>query len=111
MAVNLNMVDNVETYRPMSELLLQPVLEPSHVGSARWMVVIFNNDETSMDDVVLVLMAATGCDVDEAYMEMWEAHHYGKAPVNFAPETECHEVARVIATVGVKTSVQKEWED
>lgn len=95
----------------MSELTLQPVLEPSIVGSSRWMVVIYNNDETSMEDVVLVLMAATGCDAEEAYMEMWEAHHYGKAPVHFAQEQECHEVARVISTVGVKTTVQKEWED
>ena len=75
------------------------------------MVVIHNNDETSMQDVIMVLMAATGCDLDEAYMEMWEAHHYGQAPVHFAAETECHEVARIIATVGVQTTVRKEWED
>lgn len=75
------------------------------------MVVIHNNDHTTMEDVVMVLMAATGCDLQEAYMETWEAHHYGKAPVHFADEVECHEVARIIATVGVATTVCKEWED
>lgn len=95
----------------MSELLLKPEIGQRQVGSARWMVVIYNNDETSMDDVVMVLMAATGCDLQEAYMEMWEAHHYGKAPVHFASEPECHEVAKVIGTAGVKTTVKKEWED
>ena len=68
----------------MSQTILEPEVQNPGTKSGRWMVVIFNNDHTSMDDVVSVLMQATGCDEQEAYIEMWEAHTFGKAPVHFA---------------------------
>ncbi len=75
------------------------------------MVVIYNNDHNSMDEVVAILMKATGCSADEAYIEMWEAHTYGKAPVHFSTRTECEIVASMIGTIGVKTQVRPEWEE
>ena len=56
-------------------------------------------------------MNATGCDLDEASMETWEAHHFGKAPVHFDSEAECRHVAQMIEQIGVKTSVSPEWND
>lgn len=75
------------------------------------MVVIFNNDTTSFEAVVQVLMAATRCTQEEAEIETWEAHTYGKAPVHFASQQECEEVATVIQRIGVKTEVCPEWDD
>jgi ATP-dependent Clp protease adaptor protein ClpS len=75
------------------------------------MVVIYNNAHNSMDEVVSILMVATACTLDEAYTEMWEAHHYGKAPVHFASRPECETAAAIIASIGVKTAVAPEWED
>ena len=75
------------------------------------MAVIFNNEHNSMDEVVEVLMRATGCDEDEAAIEMWEAHHYGKAPVHFASREECERAAKTIERVGVRTEVTPEWND
>lgn len=75
------------------------------------MVVIFNNDTTAFDDVVLTLVIATGCEVEEARIEAWEAHTYGQAPVHFALEEECQRVAQVISAIGVRTEVRREWED
>jgi ATP-dependent Clp protease adapter protein ClpS len=75
------------------------------------MVVIFNNDTNSMEDVVEVLMRATGCDIQEAYIETWEAHTFGKAPVHFSAREECEEAAAEISAIGVKTEVCPEWED
>jgi ATP-dependent Clp protease adapter protein ClpS len=93
-----------------------PVLEPEvggpqTGGQGRWMTVIFNDDETEMGDVVAILMTATGCDEEEAYIEMWEAHTFGKAPCHFGTQEECEEVARIIAVIGVETEVVPEWED
>lgn len=73
------------------------------------MVVMFNNDHTSMDEVIEVLMRATGCDMQEAYIEMWEAHTFGKCSVHFAGRSDCDEAAQVIASVGIKTEVTLEW--
>ncbi len=95
----------------MSQTTLDPILEGAGVGTGRWMVVIFNNDTTSEDDVVRVLMRATGCDAQEAEIEMWEAHTFGKASVHFSSKTVCEEAAAVIQTVGVKTEVAPEWND
>ena len=75
------------------------------------MVVIHNNEHNSFDEVIAVLMAATGCQAEEAAIEAWEAHHYGKAPVHFAPEPECCAAAKIIEGVGVKTDVMPEWND
>ncbi len=79
--------------------------------SGRWMTVIFNNDHTELDMVVLTIMVATKCDAVEAEIEAWEAHTYGKAPIHFSSEQECNQVARVMQSIGVKTEVCLEWED
>jgi ATP-dependent Clp protease adaptor protein ClpS len=96
--------------------MISPVLEPQisdgdGLGQGRWMVVIYNNDHNSMEEVMSVLMHATGCDAEEAYIEMWEAHTYGKAPVHFADQEECGRVAAIIGSIGLTTTVCREWED
>lgn len=96
----------------------QPQLEPriedvgsESQGGARWVVVIFNNETNTVDEVIDILMRATGCDEEEASIEMWEAHHLGKAYVHFAGRPECEDIAAEIASIGVRTEVAPEWED
>jgi len=93
----------------MSQTVLQPEILNPGTQDGGWMVVIYNNDHTAMDEVIEVLMRATGCDVQEAYIEMWEAHTYGKAPVHFSNRQECEEAAQVITSVGVQAEVTLEW--
>lgn len=95
----------------MSQTLIDPQLANNSTGSGRWMVVIFNNDHNSVDEVMDVLVKATGCDLEEAAIETWEAHHFGKAPVHFASQEECDQVAGVISRIGVRAEVTKEWMD
>jgi ATP-dependent Clp protease adaptor protein ClpS len=64
-----------------------------------------------MDEVMEILMRATQCKADEAAIETWEAHHYGKAPVHFASRDECDSAALIISSIGVKTEVSREWKD
>jgi ATP-dependent Clp protease adapter protein ClpS len=73
--------------------------------------VMYNNAVNTFDEVIMILMQATGCGSSEAYFETWEAHHYGKAPVHFAQKDECELVATMIATIGVRTQVTREWDD
>ncbi len=95
----------------MSQTIGLPEISDGATRRGRWMTVIFDNDTNSMDEVVEVLMRATGCDEEEAAIEMWEAHTYGKAPVHFASREECERVANTIGTIGVKTEVAPEWDD
>ena len=95
----------------MSKTILHPEISDVRTSSRRWMVMIFNNEHTGFDDVVDILMRATMCSKDEAVIETWEAHTYGKAPVHFSSQRDCVEVAGVINHVGVKTEVRPEWDD
>jgi len=95
----------------MSHVVLEPDITSDGTGAGRWMVVIYNNDTNSMDEVIEVLMLATRCEYDEAIIEMWEAHTFGKAAVHFASKSECEDAALIISSVGVKTEVAKEWND
>lgn len=93
----------------MSSTILAPEPTDTSISSDRWMITIFNNEHNSFDEVINVLMQATGCDAQEAYIEAWEAHHYGKAPVHFGYQAECKKAAELITKVGIETLVTKEW--
>lgn len=95
----------------MSQILLNPTLDESSVDAARWCVVIFNNDHTPYETVITILMVATKCTEEEAEIETWEAHHFGKAQVHFGSQVVCEEVAEIIRSVGVRAEVQPEWND
>ncbi len=95
----------------MSQATVEPEIAGPETGTGRWMVVIYNNESNSMDEVIAVLIHATGCTAEEAEIEMWEAHTFGKAPVHFASKAECDEAARIISSVGIKTEVALEWND
>ncbi len=95
----------------MSHVVLEPDLSSGETGAGRWMVVIYNNESNSMDEVIDILMIATQCDQQEAAIEMWEAHTFGKAPVHFASKEECDTAAAIISSIGIKTEVSKEWND
>jgi ATP-dependent Clp protease adaptor protein ClpS len=92
----------------MSTVLHPEIVDPT-IGQGRWMVVIFDNDTNTIEEVMSVLVAATRCDMQEAYLETWEAHHFGQAAVHFASREECDEVAETIGAIGVRTEVRPEW--
>ncbi len=93
----------------MSQTVLQPEVLNPDTQDGGWMVVIYNNEHTMMDEVIEVLMRATGCDMQEAYIEMWEAHTFGKASVHFSNRADCEEAALVIQSIGIQTEVTLEW--
>ncbi len=86
------------------------VVEADAGYTGRYATVIFNNDTNSFDEVVLAIMRATGCSLQEAYMETWEADHYGKANIHFGTQVACCAVAAIVSQIGVRTLVQPEWD-
>jgi len=81
-----------------------PELDTDHSGSTEpdWMVIVYNNDTNTYEEVMVILMLATGCDEQEAYIEAWEIDHYGKCVVYRASSDECRGVAEVISTIGIR---------
>lgn len=90
-------------------ILERPLEEVQGPGTGGgFIVTVYNNDHNTYDEVMMVLMAATGCDADEAYMETWEIDHLGKSVVHRACEEDCQKVADVISTIGIDVEVSED---
>lgn len=93
----------------MSQPTILPAIQPdAAVGSAGWIVTVFNNEFNTYDEVIMILMAATGCTIEEAAIETWEIDHLGKSVVHFGYADECRTVAAVISTIGIRVEVREE---
>ena len=77
-------------------------------GYGGWIVTVFNNDHNTFDEVMMILLDATGCDADEAYLETWEIDNLGKSVVHCGKAAECQAVAGVISTIGIRVEVVEE---
>ncbi len=84
------------------------LLDSQNSGGAHWIVTVFNNEVNTWDEVVFILMAATGCDEEEANMETWEVDNLGKSVVHHGAQKECEEAARIIAQIGIRVEVSEE---
>ena len=75
--------------------------------TGEWMVIVFDNDFNTFDQVIGILQKATGCSLEEAQMETWEVHHLGRSIVHHADQEECQRVAAIIRTIGIQVAVEK----
>lgn len=73
-----------------------------------WNVTVYNNDHNTYEEVMTVLQLATGCSVEEAYIETWEVDHLGASTVHRADEAECIRVADIIRVIGIRVEVTQE---
>ena len=73
-----------------------------------YVVIVFNNEVNTWNEVILILQKATGCSADEARMETWEVHNLGKSTVHHGTQEECDRVAAIIRTIGIKVEVRSE---
>jgi hypothetical protein len=74
-------------------------------GGSGWIVTVFDNDINTVEEVMMILMAATQCDIQEAEIETWEIHHLGKSVVHHGGEDDCQEIGSMIATIGIRVEV------
>ena len=88
-------------------VLPRPELDDVENQTGEWMVIVFDNDKNTFDEVIGILQKATGCSLEEAQMETWEVHHVGRSIVHHADQEECQRVAAVIGTIGIKVVVEK----
>jgi len=86
----------------------QPVELEDGPSTHHWIVTVYNNDYNTYEEVITILMVATGCDLDEAWTETWEIDNLGKSVVHHGDEEECNEVARVISRIGIRVEVSEE---
>jgi ATP-dependent Clp protease adapter protein ClpS len=93
----------------MSVDLLPDVREQDPgLGDGDFVVVVFDNDHNTFEEVTHILMQATRCTSQEAEIETWEVHNLGKSVVHHGSEAECERAATVIRTIGIAVEVREE---
>lgn len=100
----------MERLNSLPAIIERPEVEELGPGSGgeHWIVTVFNNEFNTWQEVITILMAATGCTFDEAHIETWEIDHLGKSVVHHAAEEECRTVAEIIAEIGIRVEVSAE---
>lgn len=88
-------------------ILDQPDLGLPETGGG-WIVTVYNNETNTYDEVIEILMVATGCGLEEAEMETWEIDHLGQSVVHQADQEECESVAATIRQIGIVVKVSQE---
>lgn len=82
--------------------------QDTDTGLGEHIVIVYNNDYNTYDEVIEILMRATGCPLEEAQIETWEIDHLGKSVVHHGSEEECERAASVIRTIGIVVEVRPE---
>ncbi len=77
-------------------------------GGHGWVVTVYDNDFNTADQVMAVLVEATGCDEQEAAMETWEVHNLGRSTVHHGGREECERAATIIRRIGIRVTVTEE---
>jgi len=80
--------------------------ETTHSLLSDYIVIVFDNDTNTVDEVIGILQKATGCSLEEAQMETWEVHFTGRSVVHHGDRAECERAAAIIATIGIRVTVE-----
>jgi hypothetical protein len=80
----------------------------SELSDSGWIVTVYNNDYNTYEEVIAILILATACHYEEAYLEAWEVDHLGRSVVHHGKETDCQRVGDIIAKIGIRVEVTQE---
>lgn len=70
-------------------------------------VLLFNDDQHTMDEVAIQIMVAIDCDTDMAMQIMMRAHNNGCATVTITSRTEARRVAKVLREIALRVAVEQ----
>ena len=73
-----------------------------------WIVTVYNNDYNTYEEVIAILIVATGCNMEEAEIEAWEIDHLGRSVVHHGQEKHCRHAAEIIGKIGNRVEVSEE---
>lgn len=79
-----------------------------NIGGSGFLVIVYDNDKNTWDEVTMILQKATGCTQQEAEIETWEVDHLGKSVVHHGSKEECNRAAGIIRTIGIRVEVVEE---
>jgi ATP-dependent Clp protease adaptor protein ClpS len=72
-----------------------------------WIVILYNDDYHSPDEVIMQVQKATGCSLEKAVAIMLEAHTTGRAIAYTGTEEECERVAGVLRQIRLQVETDR----
>ena len=72
-----------------------------------WIVIIYNCECHTFDDVEQIVQQATGCALEKAEAIAWEIHTEGRAICFSGTQTECERVAKIIASIRLQVETDR----
>jgi ATP-dependent Clp protease adapter protein ClpS len=72
-----------------------------------WIVILYDCDCHSFEDVEMILQKATGCSLEKAEAIAMEVHTRGRAICYSGSQEECERVARIIASIRLQVETDR----
>jgi ATP-dependent Clp protease adapter protein ClpS len=91
---------STETLPDSKEKTSKLVIEP-------WNVILLNDEWHTFEDVILQLMKATGCSIEEAQEITWKVHTDGEAVCYSGPKERCEHVALILEEIELAVKLQQ----
>jgi ATP-dependent Clp protease adaptor protein ClpS len=88
-----------QSQRTTVETLDERLNESIRDTDGPWVVILYNCDCHTFDEVILQLQKATGCPIDKAVAIAVEAHTRGRAIALSGERSECERVAAVLRAI------------
>lgn len=86
----------------LTEGVTEKALQSKLPGDGDWVVILYNCDCHTFDDVIEVLQRATGCTEDVAEFLAFKVHLEGRAIVFRSNRDKCERVASIIGSIGLQ---------
>ncbi len=71
-----------------------------------YMVILYNDDYHTFDEVIHQIIKATGCSKQKAEQHTWEVHNKGRSIVYDGELMKCIKVSSVLEEIQLKTEIQ-----
>lgn len=75
--------------------------------SGPWIVILYNDEEHTYDDVIMILQKATGCSEEDGYAIAFEVDTKGRAICFSGTQEECERVAKIIASIRLQVETDR----
>ena len=72
-----------------------------------WIVILYNCECHTFDEVIEILQIAIGCTVDVAEFFAWKVHTEGRAIVFSGSQEECERVAAIIGSIRLQVETDR----
>jgi Uncharacterized conserved protein len=72
-----------------------------------WIVILYNCECHTFDDVIDILQKATGCTVEKGFQIAYEVHTRGRAICFSGSKEECDRVANIIASIRLQVETDR----